>query len=66
MAPEALARQDGLNVAAKTILALLSLLFLGAAMLRLSNDGFRITPASRTWLIVGAIFAAVSTWLWLR
>ena len=55
-----------MNVAAKTILALLSLLFLGATMLRLSKDGFRITPASRTWLIVGAIFATVSTWLWLR
>ena len=53
-------------MAAKTILGLLSLLFLGATLLRLSKDGFRVTPASRTWLIVGAIFAAVSAWLWLR
>jgi hypothetical protein len=52
-------------VAAKYILALLSLVFLGAALLRVSKDAFRVTPASRTWLIVGAIFAAVSAWLWL-
>jgi hypothetical protein len=53
-------------VAAKYILGALSLVFLGAALLRLSSDGFRVTPASRTWLIVGAVFAAVAGWLWLH
>lgn len=54
------------NVSTKYILGALALLFVGAALLRLSKEAWRLTPASRTWLTVGGIFAAVSTWLWLQ
>ena len=49
-------------MAAKYILAGLSVVFLTMAAGRVARDG-RIQPQSRTWLIVGAIFAVVSTWL---
>lgn len=48
---------DGLTVHAKYLLA-------APALGRLRKDGFRIMPAGCTWLIVGAIFAEVSVWLW--
>ena len=51
-------------MAAKYILALLAVVFLAAALLRLSREGFRLRPASRTWLTVAVIFGAVSGWLW--
>jgi hypothetical protein len=51
---------------AKAILAMLSLVFLVAAAWRLCRDGGRIVPASKTWLLVGGIFALLSMWLWLR
>lgn len=50
-------------MAASPILAVLSLLFLAAALLRLRRDSWRVGPASRTWLIVGAVFAVVAAWL---
>lgn len=53
-------------MAAKTILAVLSVVFLVAAVLRLRRDGGRIAPASKAWLLVGGIFGAVSIWLWLQ
>jgi hypothetical protein len=49
---------------ARYILAVLAVLFLCLAGVRLTRDGGRIGPASRTWLLVGAIFGAVSLWLW--
>jgi hypothetical protein len=52
-------------VAAKYILALLSLAFLAAAGQRLARDG-KLHPQSRTWLMIGTIFAVVSTWLFAR
>ena len=51
-------------MAAKIILAVLSAVFLVAGAVRLLRDGGRIGPASKTWLLVGTIFAAVSIWLW--
>jgi hypothetical protein len=52
-------------MATKYLLALLSVAFLIAGALRLSRDG-KLHPQSRTWLLVGAIFALVSTWLFAR
>lgn len=50
----------------KVLFAVLAVVFLVLASARLWKDGFRIRPASRTWLIVGSIFAVVSAWLWQR
>lgn len=51
-------------MAAKYILCVLAVVFLVAALWRLARDGFKLVPASRTWLMVALIFAAVSAWLW--
>ena len=51
---------------ARLMLTVLALVFLAAACLRCYRDGGRIAPASKTWFLTGAIFALVSTWLWLR
>jgi hypothetical protein len=53
-------------MAAKYILALLSVAFLAAGARRLSRDAGKLHPQSRTWLLVGTIFAVVSTWLFAR
>jgi hypothetical protein len=53
-------------MAAKYVLAFLSIAFLAAGALRLTRDAGKLHPRSRTWLIVGAIFALVSTWLFAR
>jgi len=50
-------------MAAKYVLAVFSIVFLIAAFVRLARDKGRIAPASKTWLLVGIIFAAVSAWL---
>ena len=52
-------------MAAKYVVAVLALLFLVLGFVRLARDRGRIAPASRTWLLVGAIFALVSAWLWM-
>jgi hypothetical protein len=52
-------------MAAKYILALLSVAFLAAAARRLARDG-KLHPQSRTWLLIAIIFAVVSTWLFAR
>jgi uncharacterized membrane protein HdeD (DUF308 family) len=51
---------------ARTILAVLAVVFLVAAVLRLVRDAGQIRPASKTWLLISAIFAVVSAWLWLQ
>jgi hypothetical protein len=38
--------------------------FVLSAAVRYARDGWRIGPASRTWLLIAAIFAIVSAWLW--
>jgi hypothetical protein len=53
-------------VPAKYILAVLSVLFLVAALLRLSSGDGTSHPQTRTWLIIAAIFGAVSAWLFSR
>ena len=51
-------------MAAKYILAILGVVFLLAATVRLAKDQWRMGPAAKTWLIVGVIFVAVSLWSW--
>jgi hypothetical protein len=53
-------------MAAKYILALLSVAFIIAGMRRLAGDAGKLHPQSRTWLLIGAIFAAVSLWLFYQ
>ena len=55
----------GDSVAAKYILGALSVLFFGLALMRLAGGGAR-HPQVRTWLLVGAIFGAVSGWLFIQ
>jgi hypothetical protein len=50
-------------VGAKYILATLSVVFLALAFTRLVRDGARAHPQSRTWLLIGVIFALVSAYL---
>jgi hypothetical protein len=50
-------------VAAKYILGALAAVFLTAAVLRLSRGGGIGHPQTKTWLLIGVIFAAVSAWL---
>ena len=49
---------------AKYILGVLGVVFLIVAGIRLAKDGWKIGPASKTWLIIGVIFTAVSAWTW--
>ena len=49
---------------AKYILAILGVVFLVAAGVRLARDGGKIGPAAKTWLIIGVIFSAVSAFTW--
>ncbi|KAI5916447.1 MAG: hypothetical protein JSR64_06790 [Nitrospira sp.] len=51
---------------AKVILPLLALLFLLFSVARLAAAGWRVTPASKAWLLIGTIFSAVSLWLWFH
>lgn len=50
---------------ARYILSLIAAVFLVLALARIARDGGRIGPASRTWLIVAVVFAAVSIWLFI-
>ena len=52
-------------MAAKYILAALSVVFLALAIMRLPRGGV-VHPQSRTWLLIGVIFAAVSSWLFYQ
>jgi hypothetical protein len=51
-------------MAAKYILGVLGVVFLVAAGVRLAKDGWKIRPASKTWLIIGVLFTAVTAWTW--
>ena len=53
-------------MAAKYILAALSAVFLVLAASRLARGGRASHPQTRTWLLIGTIFAAVSAWLFLQ
>jgi hypothetical protein len=52
-------------MAAGYILAGLAVVFLAAALMRLARGGVS-HPQTRTWLLIAAIFGAVSTWLFYR
>ncbi len=52
-------------MAIRYILPALAAVFLIAALTRIKRTGSRSDPAARTWLIIAAIFSAVSGWLWL-
>ncbi len=51
---------------AKHILTVLAGVFMLAALSRLAREGFKLTPGSRTWLVVAVIFGMVSSWLWMN
>jgi hypothetical protein len=53
-------------MAAKYILAVVAVGFLAAALVRMSRGGGISHPQTRTWLLIGVIFAAVSAWLFSR
>jgi hypothetical protein len=53
-------------VAAKYILAALAAVFLVMAIARMARGGRVAHPQTRTWLIIGVIFAAVSAWLFYQ
>jgi cytochrome c oxidase assembly factor CtaG len=53
-------------VAAKYILALLGVVFLVAALMRLSRGGGTSHPQVKTRLFISGIFAVVSVWLFSR
>ena len=53
-------------MAAKYILAALSVLFLVLAFTRMARGGGATHPQSRTWLLIGIIFGLVSAWLFYQ
>ena len=53
-------------MATKYILAALSVLFLALAITRMARGGGAARPQSRTWLLIGIIFGAVSAWLFYQ
>jgi hypothetical protein len=53
-------------VAAKYILASLSVVFLVLGGVGTLAARGRPQPRHRTWLVVGAVFAAVSAWLFFK
>jgi hypothetical protein len=52
------------GMTAKYILGVLGVVFLIVAGIRLAKDGWKIGPASKTWLLIGVIFTVVSAWTW--
>jgi len=53
-------------VPAAVVFSVAAVVFLSLAAVRLVHDGGKLAPASRTWLLVGAVFAVVAIWLSLR
>jgi hypothetical protein len=53
-------------MAAKYILAALAIAFLVMAFTRWSRGGEISQPQTKTWLLIGVIFAVVSGWLFYR
>jgi hypothetical protein len=58
-------RNKLIALASKYIFPVLATIFAAAALRRIIRTGNRSDPAARIWLIIGVIFAAVGTWLWL-
>jgi len=53
-------------LAAKYILAALSVVFLILGISRLGRDAGKSHPQSRAWLLIGVIFGTVSVWLFYQ
>ena len=53
-------------MAAKYILAVLSIVFLVLALRGTMRSGYPGHPQSRTWLLIGAIFAVVAAYLFFQ
>ena len=53
-------------MAAKYILAGLAIVFITLAARRMAQQPGAPAGQARTWLLVGAIFGAVSVWLFVR
>ena len=53
-------------MAAKYILAALSVRFIVLGLRRMLGGGGAAHPQSRTWLLIGIIFGVVSAWLFTR
>jgi len=53
-------------VAAKYILAVVAAAFLVAAAVRAAGGSNLSHPQTRTWLLIAAIFGAISAWLFTR
>ena len=53
-------------MAAKYVLAVFAVFFIAAALLRLSRGGGMSHPQTKSWLLVGVVFAVVSAWLFSR
>ena len=51
---------------AKYVLAGFAVVFLAAALIRLSRGGGLQHPQAKVWLLISVIFAAVSAWLFAR
>ncbi|MBB4222964.1 hypothetical protein ABL849_03500 [Variovorax sp. 375MFSha3.1] len=50
-------------MAAAFILAVLAIVFFAAAAVRYMRRGGAKDPATRTWLLIAAIFTTVAAWL---
>jgi hypothetical protein len=53
-------------MAAKYLLGAFAVAFLIAATIRVSRAGGVRHPQTRTWLLIGVIFGAVSAWLFFQ
>lgn len=47
----------------KAIFPVLAVVFLLLALFKITREGGKLVPAARTWLLISAIFAAVSIYL---
>jgi DMSO reductase anchor subunit len=63
---DAMATETAPMLSARAILAVLSAVFLGLALVRIAQGRKASHPAIRTWLIIGVIFGVVSAWLWFQ
>ena len=52
-----------MTVPTSIVFAVAGAVFLLLAMLRLVREHGRLTPATRTWFLVGGVFAIVAVWL---
>lgn len=56
----------GIPVNPRYLLPVLAVIFLVLAGYRLLRSGGKIDPRSKSWLMTGVLFAAVSAWLFWK